>query len=148
MTGEREPARVIIDKSLRKETILLLASDAVIRKVMRQILETEGYLVLNAQDLSVARDWLKQCEPDLLMVRHYVENVPGHEAAMYLRAIQPGLPVLMVGGIMDDPALKDRESIREFEIFPRPYKAVELLDKVREVLLKIQDSKRRSHNAV
>jgi hypothetical protein len=53
---------------------------------------------------------------------------------MYLRSLRPGVPVLIVGGIIDDPGLENRESLNGFDIFPRPYKAVELLDKVKELL--------------
>jgi DNA-binding NtrC family response regulator len=118
------------------ETILLLASDAVIRKVICEALESQGYFVLTAHDLSSAKEWLKECTPHLLMIRHYIESVPGHEAAMYLRSIRPGIPVLMVGGLLDHPGLENREILHGFEIFPRPFQAAELLDKVKEMLLK------------
>ena len=118
------------------ETILLLASEAVIRKVICEALESVGYFVLSAGDLSTAMDLLKDCTPDLFMVRHFTEEVPGHEAAMYVRATLPGIPVLIVGGILDDPGLENREILHGFEIFPKPFKAAELLGKVKEMLLK------------
>jgi len=83
-------------------TILLLASEPVIRNVISKALESAGYLVLSANDLSSAMDWLKRCTPDLLMVRHYREDTPGHDAAIYVRASLPGIPVLLVGGVPVD----------------------------------------------
>jgi len=44
-------------------------------------------------------DWLKECTPDLLITRTYVQNLPGHEAAMYLRTKCPAMMVLMLGGV-------------------------------------------------
>ena len=117
-------------------TILFLASDAVIRKRICKALESKDYYVLPADDLDSAVDLLKNCAPDLLMVRHYTEDVSGHEAAMYLRKVCPGIPVLIVGGLLDDEDLEDRESLQGFEIFPKPFKAAELLAKVNEVLAK------------
>jgi DNA-binding NtrC family response regulator len=115
-------------------TILLLASEPVIRNVISKALESAGYLVLSADDLSSAMDWLKRCTPDLLMVRHYLEDTPGHDAAIYVRASLPGIPVLLVGGVPDDPDLTNRETLHRFQIFPKPFTAAELVGKVREML--------------
>ena len=118
------------------EIILFLASDSVIRKAICKALESKGYCVLTASDVGGAAECLKDCTPDLLMVRHYTESVPGHDAAVYLRKSIPGIPVLLVGGLLDDPSLEDREALQGFEVFPKPFKAAELLDKVKEVLSK------------
>lgn len=117
-------------------TILFLASDPIIRRVICDALESEGYVVVAASDVGNAVDRLKECTPDLLMVRHYTESMSGHDAAIYLRRMCPGIPVLLVGGILDDERLEDREILQGFEVFPKPYKAAELLDKVKEVLIK------------
>ena len=116
------------------EIILFLASAPVIRKAICNALESKGYIVMTASDLSHAVECLRKYTPDLLMVRHYTESVPGHEAAMYLRKTCPGIPVLLVGGLLEDSSLEDRESLCGFEIFPKPFTAADLLDKVREVL--------------
>jgi len=115
-------------------TILVLASEPVIRNVIRRILESAEYLVLDAGDLGTAIDLLKRCPPDLLIVRHYLEDTPGHDAAVYVRASIPGIPVLILGGIPDDPGLLDRETLQHFEIFPKPFTPSELIGKVRQML--------------
>jgi CheY-like chemotaxis protein len=117
-------------------TILFLGSEPIIRKVICEVLESGGYTVRAAGDIGGAVDRLKECPPDLFMVRHYTDSMPGHEAAMYLRTLCPGIPVLMVGGILDDDRLENREFLQGFEVFPKPFRAAELLDKVKEVLLK------------
>jgi DNA-binding NtrC family response regulator len=117
-----------------KATILLLASDTGIRNAIENALKAAGYFVLPAGEISRAIKWMEECAPDLLMVGHYTESISGHDAAVYLRKLCPGIPVLLVGGLLDDPGLMNREELRHFEIFPRPYKAAELLEKVKEVL--------------
>ena len=79
-------------------TILLLVSDPVVRSVLEETLEQAGYTVVAAGDLGHAVDRLKECQPDLLITRTYVESLPGHEAAMYLRTKCLRMKVLMVGG--------------------------------------------------
>lgn len=127
-------------------TILLLVSDSAIRHVICKALESEGYSVLTASDLGVAVDLLKRCTPDLLMVRHYTESISGHDAATYLRRMCFGIPVLLVGGLLEDDGLENREILQGFEIFPKPYEAAELLEKVKEVLVKHAPRSNAPHN--
>jgi len=119
-----------------RPAILLLASDPLIRKAVRRALETEDYCVMTADDVDAAGELLTNFSPDLLIVRPYIRSLPGHQAAEYLRRIRPGIPVLIVGGLLDDSSLEDREVLERFEIFPKPYTPAELLGKVREVLAK------------
>ena len=124
------------DHSLLKTTILLLVSDPLVRSVLQDTLEHEGYTVVTAGDLGKAVDRLKEVTPDLLITRTYVEGMTGHDAAMFLRTKSNGLRVLMVGGLLDDERLKYRESLKGFDVFPKPYSPKELLQKVKDVLAK------------
>jgi DNA-binding NtrC family response regulator len=117
-------------------TILLLASDSLIRKVMAEALEAAGYNVLATKDIGDAVDWLKVCRPDLLMIRHYTDSLSGHDAAMNLSSRFPGIPVLLVGGLLDHVGLENREMLQGFEIFPKPFDGADLVEKVRAVLAK------------
>ena len=119
-----------------RPAILLLASDPLTRRVLRRTLDTQDYCIMTAEDLDSAEELLRNFNPDLLIVRPYIQNVSGHEAAAYLRRIRPGIPVLIVGGLLDDEQLESREILQHFEIFPKPYTPAELLRKVKEVLAK------------
>jgi DNA-binding response OmpR family regulator len=117
-------------------TILLLVSDPIVRAVLAETLEREGYTVLSTGDLGQAVDHLKECTPDLLITRTYVKSLTGHDAAIYLRTKCHNMRVLMLGGLLDDDRLKYREELEGFEVFPKPYAAAEMLQKVRAVLSK------------
>ena len=123
-------------QSVMKTTILLLVSDPLVRSVLQETLEREGYMVRATGDLGQAVDRLKESVPDLLITRTYVESMPGHEAAMYLLTKCPTMRVLMVGGLLDDERLRYRAELQGFEVFPKPYSAADLLQKVKEVLSK------------
>jgi hypothetical protein len=82
---------------------------------------------------------LQECIPDLLITRTYIESLPGHEAAMYLRTKCPEMRVLMLGGLLDDERLAyraEQQGFEVFEVFPKPYTAAVLLQEVRNVLNK------------
>ena len=93
------------DPSLMKITILLLVSDPLVRSVMQEILQREGYTVHAVGALGDAVDRLKVSGPHLLITRTYVQNLPGHEAAKYLRAKCTSMKVLLVGGLLADDRL-------------------------------------------
>ena len=124
------------DHSLLNTTILLLVSDPLVLSVLQETLELEGYVVMVAGDLGQAVDRLKETAPDLLITRTYVQNMPGHEAVTYLRTKCPGMRVLMVGGLLDDERLRYRSELQGIEVFPKPYSAADLLQKVKDVLSK------------
>jgi CheY-like chemotaxis protein len=130
----RVDLRIMADHSLLKTTILLLVSDPIVRSVLKETLEHEGYMVMTAGDLGQAVDRLKECAPDLLITRNYVQGLTGHDAAMYLHTKCLKMRVLMVGGLLDDNRLKNREELEGFRVFPKPYSAAELLQKVKDVL--------------
>ncbi len=117
-----------------RETILLLASEPIVRLVFQETLEYGGYSVLAADDLGAAVDRLKESRLDLLIIRPYVKDISGYDAATFLRTKCHGLRVLMVAGLIDDDRLQNRMRLGGFEVFPRPFTAAELLEKVREVL--------------
>ena len=77
-----EKGMTVADHSLIKSTILLLVSDPLVRSILKETLEREGYTVLATGDLGQAVDRLKECTPDLLITRTYVQSLPGHEAAI------------------------------------------------------------------
>jgi DNA-binding NtrC family response regulator len=120
--------------SLAKTSILLLVSDQIVHSVMQEILEDEGYTVLAVGDLGNAVKLLQMSAPDHLITRTYVQNLPGHDAAKYLRTKCSKMKVLMVGGLLADDRLSHREAMGGFEVFPTPYPATELLEKVKQVL--------------
>jgi DNA-binding response OmpR family regulator len=119
-----------------KTTILLLASDPIVRSVLQDTLEHAGYTVLATGDLGEAVDRLNDVTPDLLITRTYVQGLTGHDAAIYLRSKSLKMRVLIVGGLLADDRLQVREVLQGFEVFPKPYPASEFLDKVRDVLAK------------
>lgn len=124
------------DNPLMKTTILLLVSDPLVRTVMEESIDRAGYTVVSVSDLGGAVARLNEVRPHLLVTRTYVQGMTGHDAAKYLRTKVPGMRVLLVGGLMDDDRLHYRESVEGFSVFPKPYTAQDLLDKIKDVLSK------------
>ena len=91
-------------------------------------------MVLATGSLGQAVDRLKESTPDLLITRTYVQGMPGHDAAKYLRTKCPLMRVLILGGLLPDERLQHREALQGFEVYPKPYTVAELLQTVKDIL--------------
>ena len=119
-------------------TILLLVSPAILRVVIQETLQHEGYIVYPAGDLGTAVDKLKESKPDLLIVSPYVEDMSGYDSASFLRTKCLGLPVLMIGGIIADDRIQNRLTLKGFDFFPQPFTPADLVSKVKDALEKLR----------
>jgi hypothetical protein len=54
------------------------------------------------------------------------------------------MAVLVVAGLLDDDRLRYRAKLEEFDVFPPPFTAAQLIEKVKEVLKAAQ--KRAAHS--
>jgi DNA-binding NtrC family response regulator len=128
-----------VTKRSGTNAILLLGSEQVIRLVMKEVLEDAGYVVQATGSLGTAVDMLAGCKFDLLIIPPYIDNISGHEAAKYLRPRSPHMSVLVVAGLLDDDRIRYRARLEGFELFPPPFTAAQLLEKVDEVLKTAQE---------
>jgi two-component system OmpR family response regulator len=118
----------------RSATILVFHSAPVVRKVIREILEREGYVVRATGDLGIAVDMARESPPDLLLINEYVADINGHDAALYLCRKWPTMRVLMVTGLPADQRIKARTTDEGFMVFPKPFAPAELAARVKEIL--------------
>jgi DNA-binding response OmpR family regulator len=114
--------------------ILLLDSEPIARAGLREALAAAGYLVTTAGDLGEAVDRVTEMRPDLLIVRPYINSMPGWMAAEYLRTRRHGLPVMVVSGFMDEDRIRVKSAVTDIHTFPNPFSSEELLAKVKDVL--------------
>jgi DNA-binding response OmpR family regulator len=103
------------------------------RAIVREVLQRAGYVIMDAGDLGAAVDRVKRQRPDLLVVRPYISTMTGAAAATQLRTRVPGLPVLMIDGLMHDDRLRVQREVHELQLFPEPFASEELVAKVQEV---------------
>jgi DNA-binding NtrC family response regulator len=127
-------AFVTMDRSRENTLIMLLISDPDMRSIIEDHLTRAGYLVQMTSEIGTAVDRMKEDAPDLLIIRPYINSMPGHEAVKFLRTKTRGLRVLMVGGLIDDERLSYRDLIENINVFPKPFSAEQLLEAVQEAL--------------
>jgi PAS domain S-box-containing protein len=125
-----EPARLH-----GSETILVVEDEEGVRKLVRSILQRNGYRVLEAKDgadaLRVAE---QQPNIDLLLTDVVMPHMSGAVTAMRLLAIRPGLKLLYMSGYTDNAVVLHGVLRSEAAFVQKPITPNALLAKVREVL--------------
>ena len=118
------------------ETVMLVEDDAQVRAAARNILQRNGYKVIEAAS---GHDALQLCAEralhfELLVTDVVMPKMSGRELADRLIAAQPGLRVLYMSGYIDEVILHQRMLPPGLCLLEKPFTPESLLGRVREVL--------------
>jgi CheY-like chemotaxis protein len=116
--------------------ILLVEDDQAVRELTRRLLTSEGYTVLAAGS---AQEALSICEQSgarlsLMLSDVVMPRVGGVELAERIHKLLPDLPVLFMSGYAENAIGFFDEAGGEAHFIGKPFGAVALARKVREVL--------------
>jgi CheY-like chemotaxis protein len=116
------------------ETVLVVEDDPSMRRMTERILSRTGYEVLTSPG---GRDALRQLEArkgeiDLLLTDVVMPEMSGTELAGRAGALYPELSILLMSGYVDRPGVGPLQD--GAELLEKPFRAEDLLEKVRAVL--------------
>ena len=118
------------------ETILVAEDDAEVRAQVVRLLESAGYRVLAAADGVAAVELFERArdEVGVVLLDVVMPRMGGRAAAQRMRELRPDLRIVFASGY--DPDAVGGTSLTELgDVFlAKPYRADELLSKLREVL--------------
>jgi two-component system cell cycle sensor histidine kinase/response regulator CckA len=124
------------------ETILLVEDEAVVRDLVRKVLEVEGYMVLEAatgdQALQLANGHHGSIH--LLLADVVLPGLSGPEVADRLTSTRPAIQVLFMSGYAQDTIERYGISVKECSFLQKPFTPTALLSRVRAVLDRSQGS--------
>jgi CheY-like chemotaxis protein len=81
--------------------VLLVEDEALVRASTADMLVELGYEVEEAETGAEALERIEARPPDIVVTDHLMPGLSGTELAAALRALRPGLPVLIVSGYAD-----------------------------------------------
>jgi PAS domain S-box-containing protein len=118
------------------ETILLVEDDDMVRTLVRETLQREGYKILDAPGPLEARKMAEHFKPAIqLMITDVVmPKVSGRELAEQLTRKRPHMKVLYMSGYTDNAVLNSGILQKEVAFLQKPFTPAALTEKVREVL--------------
>lgn len=116
--------------------ILLVEDDDAVRGVVRRILHTAGYSVLEAgnghEALQAVEGYAGRV--DLLLTDAVMPALGGWELIRRLRSVRPDLPVLVMSGYEVDDVRRESGDLGETALLTKPFGSDQLLGSVRHVL--------------
>ena len=118
------------------ETILLVEDDDQVRELTRDMLHSQGYVVIEASDgPSALRLWEARHEPvDLLLTDVIMPGMSGRQLAEKLLATQPLLKVLYISGYTDEAIARHGLLQPETHLLQKPFTRKALASRVRKLL--------------
>jgi CheY-like chemotaxis protein len=117
--------------------ILIVDDDKPIRDAMRQILEAEGFEVLEAADGTAAVHGVRAAAPQLILCDMFMPGTDGLETLRILRTEFPDVPVIAMsgGGLRGElDVLKIARHLGARGVLQKPLRPGTLLQLVRETL--------------
>jgi CheY-like chemotaxis protein len=118
----------------QSEAILVVDDEEVVRRVVRQALEADGYLVIEAEDGVEALEVLMRRDPrvSLVLTDGTMPGMDGWELLRIIRAVLPGLPTILMTGWAVAPA--EKHPVSPTAVLEKPFTQETLATRVRNVL--------------
>jgi CheY-like chemotaxis protein len=122
--------------TLGRETILLVEDEDDVRALARELLERQGYRVLEASDglQALGRYETEGDQIDLILSDVVMPRMSGRELVDRVRALRPDMRVLYMSGYTEDAILRHGVRDASTVLLGKPFAPADLLAKVREVL--------------
>jgi len=117
-------------------TVLLVEDEDSIRRMMHKFLEREGYQLLEARSGQEASDLAEVYEEpiDVLVTDVVMPGMTGPELAERLAPLRPDMKVLFVSGYRHDTLEHQGLMMRDLNLLPKPFPAMELIRRVQILL--------------
>jgi len=132
----REKEEISPERLTGSETILIVEDDDKVRKLACEILEPQGYSILEAQNgieaLRVSESHSGQIH--LMLTDVVMPKMGGRELEEHLRPLRPDMKVIYMSGYTDNAILHHGVLSPGIEFLEKPFTPAGLRKKVREVL--------------
>jgi CheY-like chemotaxis protein len=133
-----EPEATLAAPGRGSETILLVEDDDTVRKLVRETLESQGYLVLDAPGAADAQAIATRHDGPipLLITDVVMPRLSGPELAKQLTAVRPDMKVLFISGYTDNAVVNNGVLTSSMAFLQKPFTPSAIARKVRQVLEK------------
>jgi len=125
-----------VEKSDNFETVLVVEDEDIVRELVCEVLEDQGYNVLCARDGIEALNLAEEFDGPvhLLVTDVIMPNMNGHELAGKLSFLRPDMKILYVSGYSDSDIGDHGVLDPRYELLQKPFTPQTLARKIREVI--------------
>ncbi len=111
--------------------ILIVDDEAAVRRLVRELLEAEGYEVLDAADPEEAERLSREHKVDLVIADVCMPPFSGLDMGEHLASRQPGLVVMYMSGYRKDAMSQEAARKGREAFLAKPFTGADLLLRVR-----------------
>jgi signal transduction histidine kinase/CheY-like chemotaxis protein len=125
-----------VEKTDNFETVLVVEDEDIVRDLVCDVLEDQGYNVICARDGIEALNMAEDCDGPihLLVTDVIMPHMNGHELAGKLSQLRPDMKVLYVSGYSDNEIGDHGLLDPRYELLQKPFTPQTLARKIREVI--------------
>lgn len=114
--------------------VLVVDDSPLLRRMIAQILQREGYRVETAADGEEAIAKIRQLDPDIVLLDVVMPNKDGYQVVQELQRLVRRKPrVILLTGVESGPALQQARALGVDDVLPKPFSPFELSARVRSV---------------
>jgi two-component system cell cycle sensor histidine kinase/response regulator CckA len=134
---ETEVKKALRASAVVPKTVLLVEDDEEVRRIVRELIAQQGFLVLEAPNAAEALALAERYDQPLhlLLTDVVLPGMGGKQLAEEMERHIPGLRVLFMSGYTQDPAFREELSGGRRAFIQKPFTLTTLLAKIREVLI-------------
>ncbi len=117
-------------------TVLVVEDEPVVAALVKQALESEGYLVLEARNGAAALRLFRKDgkDVDLILTDVIMPVMNGPELVTRILENRPDLPALFMSGYADDFLDRYGFALDEMSLLRKPFSTAQLVDRVRQAM--------------
>lgn len=114
------------------ETILIVDDEPALRDLSSDILSSNGYTILTADSGENALEILKNKNVDLVLTDVIMPGIDGYQLSNFIEELYPNIKIQIISGFTDVKNSKVLNSTLHINRLQKPFKAKELLTKIKE----------------
>jgi len=124
------------DLDIESVKVLLVEDEPRVRRVMKEVLEAQGYAVLecDSAEQALSQTSAASVHTDVLLTDVMLPAKSGRQLALDLRARIPGLKTILVSGYGEAVAFLGMEEMDAISYLPKPFSAASLARAVRNAV--------------
>jgi CheY-like chemotaxis protein len=122
------------------QRILVVEDDPIICRLISDFLANDGFAVNTASDGEQAWEALHHDHYDLLVTDNEMPHLTGIKLIERMRKAGMSLPAIIASGSFSAESLRDYPQLQIAAVIPTPFKKLEFLDTVKNVLSACEDA--------
>ncbi len=132
----KEAPGTVVTARIGAETILVAEDEAVIRKLVGEVLQNAGYTVIQADggESALAKAEAYNEPIHLLLTDVIMKHMGGSVLFSKIQKLRPGIRVMFMSGYTNDVVIRQGIQNGDFPFLQKPFSPTRLLERVRQVL--------------